>query len=231
MQTVWEDPDFDPDLRSFYYARVLENPTCRWSTLVCKDSGVDPFAADCDDQAAAAGPGFENCCLTEAEDPFHERVIQERAWSSPIWYRPDDVARLRASVSYGSQPGNDKLTLRAQMGRLPGSYHPDSEALTVALRDDEIYEVTIPAGSLQRSGSAQTYVLRDTTGAIGGLRKARLKILANGKAVLKLRTVAMDLSSADRSSHFVELRLESGLYSTTQPRMWHVRGNTLRHVS
>ncbi|MEE8311989.1 MAG: DUF3604 domain-containing protein [Candidatus Binatia bacterium] len=230
--TVWEDPDFDPEMRSFYYARVLENPTCRWSTLVCKDSGVDPFAADCDDQAAAVGPGFENCCLTEAEDPFHERVIQERAWSSPIWYRPDDVARLRASVSFGSPPGTDTLTLRAQMGRLPSGFHPDTEALTVTLRDDDaIYEVTIPAGTLQRNGSAQTYLLRDSTGAVGGLRKVRLKILAGGKAVLKLRTVAMDLSNADRSDHFVELRLETGLYSATQPRMWHVRGNTLRHVS
>ena len=229
---VWEDPEFDPDVRSFYYARVLENPTCRWSTLQCKNAGVDPFAADCDDQAAAAGPDFENCCLTETDDPFHERVIQERAWSSPIWYRPDDVARMRASVSFGAASGSDKLTLRVQLGRLPDGFHPDGEALAVKLHDDDtIYEVTIPAGTLKRTGSAQTYVLRDPNGTLGGLRKAKLKILAGGEAVLKLRTVGMDLSNADRSDHFVVLQLDAGLYSARQSRLWKARGDSLRHAS
>ena len=94
--TVWEDRNFDPEQHAFYYARILENPTCRWSTQFCKKAGVDPFAAPatCLAQAEAAngGPGVEgpfgDCCITEADDPFFERVIQERAWTSPIWYRP-----------------------------------------------------------------------------------------------------------------------------------------------
>jgi hypothetical protein len=84
--TVWVDRDFDPAARAFYYARVLENPSCRWSTWVCQRAGVDPFAPDC--AAQAAGGDFANCCLDEANDPFLTPVVQERAWTSPIWYAP-----------------------------------------------------------------------------------------------------------------------------------------------
>jgi hypothetical protein len=94
--TVWEDPAFDPDRPAFYYVRVLENPTCRWSTLQCKAAGVDPFADDCQAQAAARterahrrgaqGDVYGKCCLPEEGEPFYSPVIQERAWTSPIWY-------------------------------------------------------------------------------------------------------------------------------------------------
>lgn len=36
---VWDDPQFDAGQATFYYARVLENPTCRWSTLHCQAAG------------------------------------------------------------------------------------------------------------------------------------------------------------------------------------------------
>lgn len=67
--TVWTDPEFHPEQRAFYYVRVLENPTCRWSTW------------DCNRLAPADRP---DACTS----PSLPRVIQERAWSSPIWYRP-----------------------------------------------------------------------------------------------------------------------------------------------
>jgi hypothetical protein len=86
--TVWTDDAFDPRAPAFYYARVLEMPTCRWSTRLCKRLGVDPFAADCATQAAARGAALAGCCAGEHADPFRERVIQERAWTSPIWYAP-----------------------------------------------------------------------------------------------------------------------------------------------
>ncbi len=96
--TVWSDPDYDPAQAAFYYARVLENPSCRWSTLQCQAAGVNPFDEDCREQAAAQtarlneqgaqGDVFGRCCLDPAEQPFYSPVIQERAWTSPIWINP-----------------------------------------------------------------------------------------------------------------------------------------------
>jgi hypothetical protein len=61
--TVWKDPDFDPSLRAFYYARVLEIPTPRWTAYDAKNFGIKPL-------------------------PGTTTVLQERAYTSPIWYTP-----------------------------------------------------------------------------------------------------------------------------------------------
>ena len=63
LKAIWTDPDFNENNRSFYYVRVLENPTCRWSTWDAIRSGFKP------------------------REDLHS-TIQERAWSSPIWYVP-----------------------------------------------------------------------------------------------------------------------------------------------
>lgn len=75
--SVWEDENFNPLAQSFYYTRVLETPSCRWSQRICADAGVR-----CDD-ASTIPEGMENCCA-----PEHRKIIRERAWSSPIWYTP-----------------------------------------------------------------------------------------------------------------------------------------------
>lgn len=61
--TVWKDPDFDAKQRAFYYARVLEIPTPRWTAYDAKHFGVKPL-------------------------PGTTMILQERAYTSPIWYTP-----------------------------------------------------------------------------------------------------------------------------------------------
>ena len=60
---VWEDPDFDPAVQAFYYARVIEIPTPRWTAYDAVRFGIE------------MGP----------EVPM---TTQERAYTSPIWYTP-----------------------------------------------------------------------------------------------------------------------------------------------
>jgi hypothetical protein len=68
--SVWTDPSFDPDRSAVYYVRVLENPSCRWNQRQCVAANADTRPAACD-------------------DPDVPRVIQERLWTSPIWYEPE----------------------------------------------------------------------------------------------------------------------------------------------
>lgn len=75
--TVWRDESFMPDQPAFYYARVLEHPVCRWSQRQCVAAGVDCTRPE------TVGKGFSGCC-----EASHQRIIQERAWTSPIWYAP-----------------------------------------------------------------------------------------------------------------------------------------------
>lgn len=97
---VWKDPHFDPSLHAFYYVRVLEEPVCRYSTLWCRTYiGVDPLdTTSCETDLAALQSGNAEqkikashgakCCSDQTSTPFVQPVIQERAWTSPIWYEP-----------------------------------------------------------------------------------------------------------------------------------------------
>jgi hypothetical protein len=63
LRAHWQDPDFDPSQHAFYYVRVLQVPTCRWSTYDAKRLGIERPA-------------------------WLPRMIQERAITSPVWYAP-----------------------------------------------------------------------------------------------------------------------------------------------
>jgi hypothetical protein len=63
LSTTWTDPDFDPNERAFYYVRVLEIPTPRWTA-------------------------FDEVRFGIKMDPEVTRVLQERSYTSPIWYTP-----------------------------------------------------------------------------------------------------------------------------------------------
>jgi hypothetical protein len=71
LSAVWQDPHFDPSVAAAYYLRVLEIPTPRWSTIVSVKRG-EPLPADV------------------------PATIQERAWSSPIWYTPGKTSQRLA---------------------------------------------------------------------------------------------------------------------------------------
>ncbi|NKB36823.1 MAG: DUF3604 domain-containing protein [Gammaproteobacteria bacterium] len=66
--TVFKDESFDPAVPSYYYLRVVENPSPRWSLLDCLKMNESKRPAICEDKS--------------------RQVIQEMAWTSPIWYTP-----------------------------------------------------------------------------------------------------------------------------------------------
>ncbi|MEC7983907.1 MAG: DUF3604 domain-containing protein [Myxococcota bacterium] len=69
---VWNDPNFDPKEPAFYYLRVLEQPSIRWTQRLCQQKQID-----CTTKVPKA---WKPCC-----DPSIPKQVQERAWSSPIW--------------------------------------------------------------------------------------------------------------------------------------------------
>ena len=87
LAATWTDPDFDMSVPAFYYVRVLENPVCRWTTRQANAAGMAPPK-----QVPA--------------------TIQERIWTSPIWYTP--VGEKTASFS---QPVQAVILPYSEMGR------------------------------------------------------------------------------------------------------------------
>jgi Protein of unknown function (DUF3604) len=217
----WEDPEFDASRRAFYYVRVLERPTCRWSTLVCKEAGVDPFSADCRSQAAVAGDAFADCCLTRETDSSIEPTVRERAWTSPIWYRPDALADVDGALDLGDRPGRDALRLSLAFGRLPRDLDLARVDLSIRVFDgDEIWAATIPAGTLRSGARPGAFEPAGAPVVPGLLDTAALEVAADGSAVLRLEASAVDLSRAERIDHMVSVSVVAGSYRSSHTRLW-----------
>ena len=67
--SVWTDPEFDPAQRAVYYMRAVENPSCRYTAWQCASLSPEDRPEGCGDERSRS-------------------AIQERAWTSPIWYTP-----------------------------------------------------------------------------------------------------------------------------------------------
>ena len=192
---------------------------------MCKAAGVDPFASDCMAQAAGAPAEFADCCLGTTNDPFLSPTIQERAWGSPVWYRPEAIGRLQGRLTFGKQPSDDALALHATLGGLPEGLDLAAAGLTVRLSDDDDgLAIAVPPGGFRKRGRRLFY--KDRT---DGRRKVTVTTDRKG---VKITVAAQggDLSRIAREDHFVTFGLEAPLYRTSYTRRWLLRGRRLRPV-
>jgi hypothetical protein len=109
LKSVWTDPDFDPSVDAFYYARALEIPTPRWTTIQAKQLEIIP------PETVPA-------------------TVQERAWSSPIWYTPTEEAKK------GGKPG----TLVADLIRQGAQALNDQELTELLAANPRGFETPSP---------------------------------------------------------------------------------------
>jgi hypothetical protein len=213
--TVWEDPNFDPSERAFYYARVLETPVCRWSTRLCNQLGVD-----CSDLPSVPAEYIE-CC--NADRP---RSIQERAWTSANFYRPDGIAAYKAVLKDGKSAGEDRLKLKITLGEVPAAFDLTSGDLSITIHDDDaILDVTFPAGSFEEKKAGVKYKLSTPVGPVA---KASFKVTGKGQGKLAIKTGKTDLSAADRSDHMIESHIAIGTYDADHARLWRYDGKKLK---
>jgi len=204
---VWQDPKFKPDQRAFYYARVIENPVCRWSTRLCNDLGVD-----CDNPGSVPTE-YSECCGT-----IVEKTIQERAWTSPIFYQPEGFG-VKGRMRFGDTV--DDMKLQLAIGRVTPEIDLTANALTLNVSDDDaVYSVTFPAGSFVVKKPGRAYVYKDSSAALGGVKSAALKINGRGNGKLKLKAKGVDLGNAEASTHRIDVQVVTGAYDEHDSRYW-----------
>jgi hypothetical protein len=122
----------------------------------------------------------------------------------------------------------DSLDASIRFRELASSVDPRTQELTVRIfDDDEIFAVTLPAGSLTevRPGVLR---FRDPAGTqYNGLRSLFFVTDRNGVRIA-LEAEGADLSSADMSDHFVTVEVSIGDFSASHTRLWQSQGQRLR---
>ena len=147
---------------------------------------------------------FDTC----HEVTHHQRVLNEELADSLVASRP--IHALKGHVQVAPK------TPSAARG----------EAINNASRSTlMIFAVTIPAGAMVEREPGRLFVW-EANGA-GGVRRATLRVAANGRHTLSVRTMPGDLSHADRVDHIVNVDLATGSYATSHARRWTVRGTRL----
>jgi hypothetical protein len=150
LVAVWRDPDFDPGLRAFYYVRVIQIPTPRHSLYDAIALGIDPA------------------------ETKHPTIIQERAYSSPIWYTPDPGAlKPVPKLAYAEK---DRITVEALL----------RDGFTQLTGDD-----------IRTDLLGKTLVLRDLVSG----REYEGKLLESGKRVLRETSAEDARQTADAIFH------------------------------
>ncbi len=105
MCASWSDPDFDSARAAVYYARVVESASCRWTTWKCRSlpEGARPDACS---------------------DPRVPRTIQERAWTSPIWFLPEGPTAQSGSVSPDPPKSFGRSRYLGRPSRIASTFSP-----------------------------------------------------------------------------------------------------------
>jgi hypothetical protein len=181
---TWTDPAFDPSEPAFYYARVKEQPTWRWSHYDCerlKQSYPNAW------QTLAPG-----CASSDPTTGGLDFMIQERAWTSAIWYLPGGPVTVQAStltLRDGADPakrrfvfesGTRKDTADHRIVAPPSGSTGDPTAAgagggggTLDVYNPESGErvtVSLPATKWHPAGSGKAYTFSDPHGAVQKVR-------------------------------------------------------------
>ena len=163
--------------------------------FVCKTAGVDPFSPDCAAQAEAADPGLRRLLPRGGRRPFLSPLVQERAWTSPIWYRPEGIAAVRGGIDFGRGANRDALELEIRLATPPPGIDLVATPATLELVDDDtIYRTTLAANAFIHQ--------------------------ADGSLIAEVVARGLDLSAADRVDHTVTVQLAIGTYRATHARRW-----------
>lgn len=138
--------------------------------------------------------------------------------------------KLNAKVKFGTTPGTDMLTFVAKLGAGAEEFDPATRDIKLTLADDDqIYTVTLPAGTLLPNPSGKRFLYKDNSGSLGGVK---LALFAKGKvgglATLKIVTIKMDLSNADQYDHDVDTKVEFGAHRIDDQRLFRFRGRVLK---